>query len=96
MVRDTLRENGLDELFSQKVIAGLQARPRPLEEVDGYCDGNWLSVAGAGLLKSEMLLEAGYDPEQVSGYGFGMGLERLVQIRDGSEDIRDLWKAPYV
>ena len=48
------------------------------------------------MLKPEMLIQAGYDPVRVSGHSFEFGLERLLQVRDGIEDIRDLWKPPYV
>ena len=65
-------------------------------EIDCKHDGDWLEVAGGGMLKAAMLREAGYDPERVSGFAFGLGLERLVQVRDGLEDIRDLWKPPYL
>lgn len=65
-------------------------------EVDGRLGEDWLNVAGGGVLKREMLVEAGYDPDEVSGYGFGVGLERIVQIRDGLEDVRALWRPPYV
>lgn len=49
-----------------------------------------------GALKRDMQQQAGYDPKVVGGYGFGVGLERLVQVRDGIEDIRDLWQPPYL
>ena len=65
-------------------------------EIDARCRGEWLSVAGGGALKGEMLRQAGYDSGAVSGYGLGVGIERLVQARDGIEDIRDLGKPPYV
>ena len=64
--------------------------------VEAQYRGEWLSVAGCGVLKGEMLRQAGYDPDAVSGYGFGIGLERVLQIREEVEDIRDLWKPPYV
>jgi phenylalanyl-tRNA synthetase alpha chain len=34
----------------------------------------------------------GYDPERVSGFAFGLGLERIAQLRHGVPDIRLLWE----
>jgi len=48
------------------------------------------------MLNSQMLAEAGYDSEAVSGYGFGIGLERLAMLKFGIDDIRTLWQPPYV
>ena len=56
----------------------------------------WLAVGGSGLLKAEMLADAGYDPQAVSGYALGMGLERLAMIKYGIASIRQLWSAPYI
>ena len=33
----------------------------------------------------------GYDPEEVSGFAFGLGLERIAQLRYGVPDVRLLW-----
>ncbi len=33
----------------------------------------------------------GYDPEEFSGFAFGLGLERIAMLRHGLPDIRDLW-----
>jgi phenylalanyl-tRNA synthetase alpha chain len=65
-------------------------------EVDIQLDGNWVEVGGCGLLKPEMLLQAGYDADSVGGFAFGLGLERLAMLKLGIEDIRLLWKSPYV
>jgi len=35
----------------------------------------------------------GYDPEEVSGFAFGLGLERMAQLRHGVPDIRLLWQS---
>jgi phenylalanyl-tRNA synthetase alpha chain len=34
----------------------------------------------------------GYDPEEVSGFAFGLGLERIAQLRHGLPDMRELWE----
>lgn len=48
----------------------------------------WLEMAGCGLIHPNVLKEAGYDPEEYQGLAFGMGLNRLVMVKHGIEDIR--------
>jgi phenylalanyl-tRNA synthetase alpha chain len=40
--------------------------------------------------------KAGYDPDKVTGYGYGMGLERIAMLKYGIDDIRKLWQEPYI
>jgi RNA polymerase sigma factor (sigma-70 family) len=65
-------------------------------EVDVRQGGDWLEIAGSGLLTPGTLREAGYDPDAVGGYAFGMGLERLAMLRHDLDDVRALWRPPYV
>lgn len=48
----------------------------------------WLEVAGAGLIHPEVLKSGGIDPDQYSGYAWGMGIERLAMLELGVKDIR--------
>ncbi|MDP1881187.1 MAG: phenylalanine--tRNA ligase subunit alpha [Parachlamydiaceae bacterium] len=48
----------------------------------------WLEIAGAGMIHPEVLRNGGIDPEQYSGFAWGMGLERLVILLRGIQDIR--------
>ena len=48
------------------------------------------------MLKSAMLGEAGYEPDEVSGYALGIGLERLAQVELGLRSLRELWRPPYL
>ena len=50
----------------------------------------WLEVAGAGMVHPEVLKNGGIDPEEFSGYAWGMGVERLALLRYGIPDIRFL------
>lgn len=53
------------------------------------CKGTgWLEVLGAGMVHPEVLKSGGLDPEEYTGYAWGMGLERLVIIRHAVDDIR--------
>jgi len=48
----------------------------------------WLEIMGAGMVDPIVLAEVGYDPEQVSGFAFGLGIERMAMLRYGIPDIR--------
>jgi phenylalanyl-tRNA synthetase alpha chain len=48
----------------------------------------WLEVAGAGMVHPNVLRAGGIDPELYSGFAWGMGIERLVMILKGIDDIR--------
>lgn len=52
----------------------------------------WLEVLGAGMVHPAVLRFGGYDPEQVRGIAFGMGIERLVLLRHGIDDIRYIFQ----
>jgi phenylalanyl-tRNA synthetase alpha chain len=48
----------------------------------------WIELLGAGLVDPNVLRNVGYDPEEVSGFAFGLGLERTAMLRHGVPDIR--------
>lgn len=48
----------------------------------------WLEILGAGMVHPDVLRRVGYDPDVYSGFAFGMGVERMVMLRYGIEDIR--------
>jgi phenylalanyl-tRNA synthetase alpha chain len=51
----------------------------------------WIEISGAGMVNPKVFNIVGYDPEAVTGYAFGMGLERIAMIKFGIEDIRLLY-----
>jgi phenylalanyl-tRNA synthetase alpha chain len=55
-------------------------------------NSGWIEIAGAGMVDPNVLKAVGYDPEQVTGYAFGMGVERLAMIMYGVPDIRMLYE----
>ena len=63
----------------------------PSVEADYYWNGKWVEFGGAGIVDPNVLKAVGYDPEQVSGFAFGLGVERLCMIRHQITDIRDLF-----
>jgi phenylalanyl-tRNA synthetase alpha chain len=53
------------------------------------CKGSgWLEVLGSGMVHPSVFRAVGYDPEQVSGFAFGMGIDRIAMRRYGIDDIR--------
>ena len=52
----------------------------------------WIEVAGAGMVDPRVFRHVGYDPEKVSGYAFGFGVERIAMIKHGIPDIRWLYE----
>lgn len=61
----------------------------PSAEVDvRRKDGNWLEVLGCGMVHPNVLRAVGIDPEEYTGFAFGMGVERLTMIRYGVNDLR--------
>ncbi len=65
------------------------------------CDGDgcpvcrhsgWIEVGGAGMVDPNVFEFVGYDPERVSGFAFGLGLERIAMLRHEFPDLRELWR----
>jgi phenylalanyl-tRNA synthetase alpha chain len=52
----------------------------------------WIEIGGAGMVDPNVFEFVGYDPERVSGFAFGWGLERMALLRHGLPDIRALWE----
>lgn len=56
------------------------------------CKGTgWIEVLGSGLVHPNVLKAGGFDPDVYTGYAFGMGVERLVMLKYGVEDIRHFY-----
>ena len=72
----------------------------PSAEVDIQCvickgDGcrtcsytGWIEILGSGMVDPEVFKAVGYDPEEISGFAFGMGVERIAMLKSGLDDIR--------
>ena len=48
----------------------------------------WLEILGAGMIDPAVFQFVDYDPEEVSGFAFGMGVERIAMLKYGIDDIR--------
>jgi phenylalanyl-tRNA synthetase alpha chain len=59
---------------------------------EGYCSTcrgkRWIELVPAGLIHPNVLKQAGVDPQEYSGFAWGLGLDRLVMIKYGIEDLR--------
>ena len=72
----------------------------PSAEVDVLCflcqgsgcrvckQSGWLEILGSGMVHPQVLRNVGYDPEAVTGWAFGMGVERVAMLKFGVDDIR--------
>jgi phenylalanyl-tRNA synthetase alpha chain len=52
----------------------------------------WIEMGGSGVVDPNVLRNVGYDPEEVSGFAFGLGLERIAMLRHGVPDMRMFWE----
>jgi phenylalanyl-tRNA synthetase alpha chain len=48
----------------------------------------WLEILGSGMVHPAVFEAVGYDPEQVTGFAFGLGMERVAMLKYGVDDIR--------
>ena len=92
----------MNEYFGQKLQTKLQPfyfpftepsfefaieRPDILKK-DNSEEQKWLELLGCGMIHPSVLREAGVDPEVYTGFAWGGGVERLVMMKNGIEDIR--------
>jgi phenylalanyl-tRNA synthetase alpha chain len=52
------------------------------------CKDGWLEILGSGMVHPQVLRNGGYDPEAVTGWAFGMGIERIAMLTYGIDDLR--------
>ncbi len=64
----------------------------PSVEVDMLWGDDWLEIGGAGMVDPNVLRTVGYDPEEVSGFAFGLGIERFCMKRHEITDIRRFYE----
>jgi phenylalanyl-tRNA synthetase alpha chain len=97
-----------NQLFGQKTGVRLRPSffpfTEPSAEVDIACvicggagcrvckNSGWLEILGAGMVDPEVYRHVGYDAEDVSGFAFGMGIERIAMLKYGINDMRLLFE----
>jgi phenylalanyl-tRNA synthetase alpha chain len=53
------------------------------------CSGSgWIEILGAGMVHPDVLRRVGYDPDVYTGFAFGLGVERMLMLKHGIDDIR--------
>ena len=51
----------------------------------------WIEVLGAGMVHPNVLKMGGYNPDEVQGFAFGIGIERLAILKYDVDDIRQFY-----
>lgn len=64
----------------------------PSVEADFFWNGAWMEFGGAGMVDPNVLNAVGYNPAEVTGFAFGLGVERLCMRRHNIQDIRLLYE----
>lgn len=64
----------------------------PSVEVDVKRGDTWMEIGGAGMVDPNVFRAVGYDPEEVSGFAFGLGIERFCMKHYGIDDIRRFYE----
>lgn len=67
-------------------------RPSILRKDDSE-EQKWLELLGCGMIHPNVLREAGIDPEVYTGFAWGQGIERMVMMKNGIEDVRHFHSA---
>ena len=97
-------EDFLREIFGPKTKVRFRASffpfTEPSAEVDISCvmcggkgcrvcsHTGWLEILGCGITHPNVLRQNGYDPEKVTAFAFGMGIERIAMLKYGVDDLR--------
>lgn len=63
----------------------------PSAEMHAFTNGRWLELLGCGMVNPAVFEYVNYDPEAVTGFAFGFGVERMAMVRYGITDIRSLY-----
>lgn len=64
----------------------------PSVEVDMKWGESWMEIGGAGMVDPNVFRAVGYDPEEVSGFAFGLGIERFCMKHFEVDDIRRFYE----
>ena len=87
----------VENYFERKARLRFRASYFPFTEPSAEVDveweaGKWLEILGCGMVHPNVLENAGVDPEEYTGYAFGMGIERLAMLRYGVDDLRTFFE----
>ena len=89
-------EHFLKEMFGPEISVRFRGSyfpfTEPSMEVDVYFRGKWLEVLGCGMVDPNVIKMAGLDPDKISGFAAGFGVERFAMVIHGINDIREFYK----
>jgi phenylalanyl-tRNA synthetase alpha chain len=63
----------------------------PSAELHAFSNGRWMELGGCGMVNPAVFEAVGYDPNEVTGFAFGLGADRLAMARHGITDLRHLF-----
>ena len=97
------------KMFGDKVVTKFRPHPFPFTEPSAemdatcfVCEGKgcrvckgsgWIEILGCGMVHPNVLRNCGIDPEVYSGFAFGFGVDRMVMLKYGIDDIRALYES---
>jgi phenylalanyl-tRNA synthetase alpha chain len=90
-LEDVIKHLFGDRVSNMKWIDEYFPFTEPSFELEIEFNGQWLEVLGSGLVRHDILRNAGLDPALYRAYAFGLGLERLAMILFDIQDIRLFW-----
>ncbi len=87
----------VENFFERDARLRFRASYFPFTEPSAEADveweaGKWLEILGCGMVHPNVLENAGINPEEFTGYAFGMGIERLAMLRYGVDDLRTFFE----
>ena len=87
----------LERFFGSEIEVRFRASYFPFVEPGAEIDirrpgGSWMEILGCGMIHPTVLRNVGYDPEKVSGFAFGMGVDRIAMVRHGIPNIKALYE----
>lgn len=96
-------------MFGEKVVTKFRPHhfpfTEPSAEMDATCflcggegcklckGSGWIEILGCGMVHPQVLRNCGIDPEVYSGFAFGFGIDRMVMLKYGIDDIRLLYES---
>ena len=102
-------QTGVKKMFGDKVVTKFRPHhfpfTEPSAEMDATCfvcggegcrvckGSGWIEILGCGMVHPEVLRKCGVDPEVYSGFAFGFGVDRMVMLKYGIDDIRLLYES---
>lgn len=97
------------KMYGEKVVTKFRPHhfpfTEPSAEMDATCfmcggegcklckGSGWIEILGCGMVHPQVLRNCGIDPEVYSGFAFGFGIDRMVMLKYGIDDIRNLYES---